>query len=89
MIIEDHDVVVAGAGWGWEFASLVSVDLAQRLDNAGKAGMELVAIRQCIGVVVCQELGLDVFGGPLVLLALIQMSLVHGHGDGWEASQPG
>jgi len=68
---------------------LVHVNLAQWFDDGGKAGMGLVAISQSIWVAVGHEFGLIGLGGPLVLLAFIQMSLVHGHGDGWEALQPG
>jgi len=64
---------------------LVSVNLAQWFDNCSKAGMGLVAIRKGIRVAVGHEFGFTGFGGLLVLPALIQMSLMHGHGGGREA----
>jgi len=74
---------------GWEFASLVHVDLPQWFHNGSKAGMGLVAIGHWIGVVVCKLLSLIVFGGALILVALVQVPLVHGHGDGWEVPELG
>jgi len=79
MVIEDHNVVVAGAGWGWNFPSLVCVDLAKRLDDGGKTGMQLLAIGDSLRITIGYEFGLISFGQALVLLALVQVALVHCH----------
>jgi len=62
MVIEDHDVIIASAGWGWKFAILVRVDLAQGLNDGGKTGMQLVVIRDCLRIIISHEFGLDSFG---------------------------
>jgi len=81
MVVQDHDVVVVSAGWSWEFASLVHVNLAQWFHNGSKAGMGLVSIGYRVGVAICKVLGLIVFCGALVPAALVQVTLVHGHGE--------
>jgi len=85
VVVQDHNVVVASAGRCWELAGLVGVNLAPRVNDDGKAGMGLVAIGLCIGVKVGECFGVVGLGGSLILPALVQMSLVHGHG-GWRES---
>ena len=48
IIVEDHDVVLAGAGLDGEAAGLVSVDLAGGCGNVDKAGVDEV----CFGAVI-------------------------------------
>jgi len=84
MVIEDHDVIVSGGGWGGKFTSLVRVNLPQRFDDGGKAGMCFVTIGLHIGIAVSKQFIIIGFGGLLVLVALIQMPLMHGHGSGQE-----
>jgi len=84
VVIHDHDIVIASAGWGWKFASLVSEDLPQWFHNGCKAGVGFVAVRHWLRIAVCKLVGLVGFGGPLGLVALVQVPLVHGHGNGQE-----
>jgi len=84
MVIQDHDVVVASAGGDWKLASLVHVDLPQQFHNVSKASMGLMTIGHWIQVAVGEILSVSMFGGLLILMALVHVVLVHCHGDGQE-----
>jgi len=77
-------LLFASAGGDWELASLVCVDLPQWFHDGCKASAGPMTTGHWIKVAVREVLGVSVFGGMLILMALVHVALVHCHGDGQE-----